>query len=422
MYDLIIAGGGAAGMLSSIGAAKAYIEQGVKDYRIVIIEKNEKLGKKLFITGKGRCNITNACDIEDLFRAVKSNPKFLYSAFYTFSNESMVELLNEFGLDTKVERGNRVFPVSDHSSDVIKTLKKALDKYKIEVILNTEVKGIICDDGVISGVMLGNKRLESKSVIIATGGYSYSSTGSTGDGYKWAKTMGHKIVDVTPSLVPFETYGDVAEKLMGLSLKNVDVRLYNGDKVIYKDRGEMLFTHFGLSGPLILTASAELKEKDQEAIKAGQLYLSIDLKPALNEKQLDERLIRDFDKMSKKEFKNSLNELLPAKLIPVIVELSGIDPYKKAGVITKDERRKILSLLKNFRFKIKSLRGFDEAIITKGGVDVKGIDPGTMESKLVKGLYFAGEVIDLDAVTGGFNLQIAWSTGYLAGYSTVFDK
>lgn len=422
MYDLIIIGGGAAGMLSAIGAAKAYIDRGINDYSIVLIEKNEKLGKKLFITGKGRCNITNACDIEDLFKAVKSNPKFLYSAFYTFSNDSMIELLNEFGLNTKVERGGRVFPCSDHSSDVIKALTKALDRYGIEVMLNTAVKDLIISDDTVSGVTLSNGSLKAKSVVVATGGYSYQTTGSTGDGYKWAKKSGHKYVEVTPSLVPFETYGDTAKDLMGLSLRNIDVTLYNDSKPIYKDRGEMLFTHFGLSGPLILSASAELKTKDRDAIKEGKLHLSIDLKPALDEKQLDDRLIRDFDRYSKKEFKNSLNELLPSKMIPVIVDLSGIDPMKKAGVITKEERHKLLSLLKDFRFKIKGLRDFNEAIITKGGVDVKSINPSTMESKLIKGLYFAGEVIDLDAVTGGFNLQITWSTGYLAGYSSAFDK
>ncbi len=422
MYDLIIVGGGAAGMLSAIGAAKAYIDQGVNDYKIAIVEKNEKLGKKLFITGKGRCNITNACDIEDLFKAVKSNPKFLYSAFYTFSNDSMIDLLNEFGLDTKVERGGRVFPCSDHSSDVIKALSKALNKYGIEVMLNSNVKDIIVADDRVTGVVLNNGSIKAKSVVIATGGYSYQTTGSTGDGYKWAKKSGHNYVEVTPSLVPFETYGSTAKDLMGLSLKNVDVTLYNDGKKIYKDRGEMLFTHFGLSGPLILSASAELKSKDREAINGGNLHLSIDLKPALDEKQLDERLLRDLDKYSKKEFKNSLNELLPSKLIPVIVELSGINPLKKACEVTKEERHRLLALLKDFRFKIKGLRDFNEAIITKGGVSVKSINPSTMESKLVKGLYFAGEVIDLDAVTGGFNLQIAWSTGYLAGYSSAFDK
>ncbi|MCR4716657.1 MAG: NAD(P)/FAD-dependent oxidoreductase [Lachnospiraceae bacterium] len=421
MYDLIVIGGGAAGILSAIGAAISYKEQG-KPYKIVLLEKNEKLGKKLFITGKGRCNITNACDIEDFFMAVKSNPKFLYSAVYTFSNDSIVELIEKYGTRTKIERGGRVFPVSDHSSDVIKALDKALKDYDIEVRLNTNVKSLIVNDAVISGVRLDNKEaLSAKSVVLATGGYSYQSTGSTGDGYRFAKEVGHSVTSLNPSLVPFQTEGDIAARMMGLSLRNVSFKLYNDKKKVYDEQGELLFTHFGLSGPLVLTASTLLDSRLRKAMNEGKLKGVIDLKPALDEKQLDSRLLRDLDKNHNKAFKNSLNDLLPSKMIPVIVELSGIDSEKKSSMVTKEERHNLLKLLKGLDFKITSTRGFEEAIITKGGVNVKEIDPSTMESKLIKGLYFSGELIDLDAVTGGYNLQIAWSTGYLAGYSSAFS-
>lgn len=407
MNKVIVVGGGAAGMMAAISAADSGAE-------VILIEKNEKLGKKVYITGKGRCNITNESDVENLLKNVRSNPKFLYSAFYTFDSYRMMDFLEGEGLKLKTERGNRVFPESDKSSDVIKTLKKALEKRKVKIVLNTKVLNIEIKDGICNGVIVqsGDKSGSYKAdkVIVATGGCSYQSTGSTGDGYRFAKDADIKVTKCYPSLVPFNIGSDIPKRLQGLSLRNVKVTLSDKGKVLYEELGEMLFTHFGVSGPLVLSASTLASGKD-----VSQMELSIDLKPALSKEQLDERILRDFSENRNSYFKNSLSRLLPAKMIPVIVELSGIDEKKQVNNITKEERNRLVNLLKGLTFKVESLRGFNEAIITKGGVSVKEINPGTMEAKKVKGLFFAGEVLDLDAVTGGYNLQIAWSTGYLAG-------
>lgn len=407
MNKVIVVGGGAAGMMAAISAADSGAE-------VILIEKNEKLGKKVYITGKGRCNITNESDVENLLKNVRSNPKFLYSAFYTFDSYRMMDFLEGEGLKLKTERGNRVFPESDKSSDVIKTLKKALEKRKVKIILNTKVLNIDIKDGICHGVIVqsGDKSgsYTADKVIVATGGCSYQSTGSTGDGYRFAKDADIKVTKCYPSLVPFNIGSDIPKRLQGLSLRNVKVTLSDKGKVLYEELGEMLFTHFGVSGPLVLSASTLASGKD-----VSQMELSIDLKPALSKEQLDERILRDFSENRNSYFKNSLSRLLPAKMIPVIVELSEIDEKKQVNNITKEERNRLVNLLKGLTFKVESLRGFNEAIITKGGVSVKEINPGTMEAKKVKGLFFAGEVLDLDAVTGGYNLQIAWSTGYLAG-------
>ena len=407
MSKVIVVGGGAAGMMAAISAADSGAE-------VILIEKNEKLGKKVYITGKGRCNITNDSDVENLLKNVRSNPKFLYSAFYTFDSYRMMDFLEGEGLKLKTERGNRVFPESDKSSDVIKTLKKALEKRKVKIVLNAKVLSIEIENGICNGVMVQSKdKSESYAadkVIVATGGCSYQSTGSTGDGYRFAKDAGVKVTKCYPSLVPFNIDSDIPKRLQGLSLRNVKMTLFDKGKVLYEELGEMLFTHFGVSGPLVLSASTLASGKD-----VSQMELSIDLKPALSKEQLDERILRDFSENKNSYFKNSLSRLLPAKMIPVIVELSEIDEQKQVNNITKEERHRLVNLLKGLTFEIESLRGFNEAIITKGGVSVKEINPGTMESKKVKGLFFAGEVLDLDAVTGGYNLQIAWSTGYLAG-------
>lgn len=407
MNKVIVVGGGAAGMMAAISAADSGAE-------VILIEKNEKLGKKVYITGKGRCNITNESDVENLLKNVRSNPKFLYSAFYTFDSYRMMDFLEGEGLKLKTERGNRVFPESDKSSDVIKTLKKALEKRKVKIILNTKVLNIDIKDGICHGVIVqsGDKSgsYTADKVIVATGGCSYQSTGSTGDGYRFAKDADIKVTKCYPSLVPFNIGSDIPKRLQGLSLRNVKVTLSDKGKVLYEELGEMLFTHFGVSGPLVLSASTLASGKD-----VSQMELSIDLKPALSKEQLDERILRDFSENRNSYFKNSLSRLLPAKMIPVIVELSEIDEKKQVNNITKEERNRLVNLLKRLTFKVESLRGFNEAIITKGGVSVKEINPGTMEAKKVKGLFFAGEVLDLDAVTGGYNLQIAWSTGYLAG-------
>lgn len=407
MNKVIVVGGGAAGMMAAISAADSGAE-------VILIEKNEKLGKKVYITGKGRCNITNESDVENLLKNVRSNPKFLYSAFYTFDSYRMMEFLEGEGLKLKTERGNRVFPESDKSSDVIKTLKKALEKRKVKIVLNTKVLNIDIKDSICHGVIVqsGDKSgsYTADKVIVATGGCSYQSTGSTGDGYRFAKDADIKVTKCYPSLVPFNIGSDIPKRLQGLSLRNVKVTLSDKGKVLYEELGEMLFTHFGVSGPLVLSASTLASGKD-----VSQMELSIDLKPALSKEQLDERILRDFSENRNSYFKNSLSRLLPAKMIPVIVELSEIDEKKQVNNITKEERNRLVNLLKRLTFKVESLRGFNEAIITKGGVSVKEINPGTMEAKKVKGLFFAGEVLDLDAVTGGYNLQIAWSTGYLAG-------
>ena len=409
MSKVLIIGGGAAGMMAAAFAAK-------NGNRVEVFEKNEKLGKKLFITGKGRCNITNAADLEDFFSAVTSNPKFLYSAFYSFTNEQVISFFEELGVKTKVERGGRVFPVSDHSSDVIQALKSEMERLGVKINLNAEVKELITEKNstreTVNGIRLvSGKKISGDAVIVATGGISYPSTGSTGDGYRFARRCGHKVSELSPSLVPMEVKEWYAGELMGLSLRNIEIRITDGKKKLYQEFGEMLFTHYGVTGPVILSASSIVGKK----LKDTELTLHIDLKPALTEEQLDKRVLREFETNHNRQFKNAVDSLFPSKLRPVIVELSGIPEEKKVHEITKEERLRFVRLIKDFTMTLTGLRGYNEAIITKGGVSVKEIDPGTMESKLVKGLYFAGEVLDLDAVTGGYNLQIAWSTGYLAG-------
>ena len=409
MSKVLIIGGGAAGMMAAAFAAK-------NGNRVEVFEKNEKLGKKLFITGKGRCNITNAADLEDFFSAVTSNPKFLYSAFYSFTNEQVISFFEELGVKTKVERGGRVFPVSDHSSDVIQALKNEMERLGVKINLNAEVKELITEKSstgeTVNGIRLvSGKKISGDAVIVATGGISYPSTGSTGDGYRFARRCGHKVSELSPSLVPMEVKEWYAGELMGLSLRNIEIRITDGKKKLYQEFGEMLFTHYGVTGPVILSASSVVGKK----LKDTELTLHIDLKPALTEEQLDKRVLREFETNHNRQFKNAVDSLFPSKLRPVIVELSGIPEEKKVHEITKEERLRFVRLIKDFTMTLTGLRGYNEAIITKGGVSVKEIDPGTMESKLIKGLYFAGEVLDLDAMTGGYNLQIAWSTGYLAG-------
>lgn len=408
MSKVIVVGGGAAGMMACHAAAMC-------GHQVTLLEKNEKLGKKIYITGKGRCNLTNASDMEALFANVMSNRKFLYSAFYTFDNNQVIDLFEMNGMATKTERGNRVFPVSDHSSDVISTMAKILKNDNVEVKLNTTVQGLIIKENKACGVIVNGKEIYADNVILCTGGLSYPSTGSTGDGYEFAKKAGHRIIDCTPSLVPFNIMEEWVKDLQGLSLKNSAVTIYDEKKKLYSDFGEMLFTHFGVSGPMILSASGNIKAAEF----AKPLKLVIDLKPAMTEDQLDKRILRDFDENKNKQFRNSVSKLLPSKLIPIIIDLSGIDPDKKVNEISKEERSHFVHLLKNLTMTINGLRGWNEAIITKGGINVKDVNPSTMESKLVSNLFFAGEVLDLDAMTGGYNLQIAWSTGYLAGLSCV---
>lgn len=408
MKNIVIIGGGAAGMMASIAAAGA-------GHQVHVYEKNEKLGKKIYITGKGRCNVTNACDVEELCQSVIHNPKFLYSSFYTFTNEAMMDLLKECGCPVKVERGNRVFPVSDHSSDVIRALSGQMRKLGVIVHLQEEVDDILTEDGSISGIRLkkGGRTVSADAVVIATGGLSYPTTGSTGDGYRFAEKLGHTVTELSPALVPFETKEPVVKELQGLSLRNVSVQILKDQKVMYEDFGEMLFTHYGVSGPVLLSASSYVAKQ----LRQEPLMLSIDLKPALSEEQLDARILRDFKEYKNKQYKNALVHLLPAKLIPVIVGRSGISPEKQVNEITREERRCIIREIKHFTLTLTGLRDYKEAIITQGGIEIKEVNPQTMESRKVKNLYFAGEVLDLDAVTGGFNLQIAWSTGYLAGVS-----
>ena len=407
MKNVVITGGGPAGMMAAITAAR-------RGFKVTLVEKNEKLGKKLFITGKGRCNITNAGDTEDLFNSIVTNRKFMFSSFNGFSNYDTLGFFDELGLQIKIERGNRVFPESDHSSDVIGALNRELKRLSVDVRLNTEVKDIIVNGGQATGVVVKcsgkESTIQADNVIVATGGNSYQSTGSTGDGYRFARKLGHSVTPIVPALVPFNVAEDWESDLQGLSLKNVSIAVLDGKQEIYSDFGEMLFTHFGVSGPLILSASSFAARR----IKEHPLKLVIDLKPALSQEQLDERILRDFDEEKNKAFKNSLDKLLPKKMIPVIVRLSDIDGNKKVNEITKQERQKLVSLIKGLELTITGLRGFNEAIITQGGINVREINPTTMESKLVKNLYFAGEVLDVDALTGGFNLQVAWSTGYAA--------
>lgn len=400
---VIVIGGGPAGMLAAISAS-------MQGNDVTILEKMNSLGK-LCITGKGRCNITSSLPIEEFIKNTPGNGKFLYSAFQNFNNQDIINLLKEQGLKTKEERGNRIFPVTDRASDVLDALIKKLKKQSVKIITNCKVDEILTENDRVIGVKAQNKIYEADKIILATGGESYPTTGSTGDGYKFAKKLGHTIIDPKPSLVALETRGqslEICQRLQGLTLKNVGIKFVKENKVIYEDFGEMLFTHFGVSGPIILSGSAHLVRTNIENVK-----LIIDLKPALSEEKLEERILRDFENEKNKDFKNSLEKLLPKKLIPVVVEMMNID--KKVNEVTKVERKKLVEILKKLTIEISGFRPVEEAIITAGGVSVKEINPKTMESKLVKGLYFAGEIIDVDSYTGGFNLQIAYSTGYTAG-------
>ena len=409
MSKVLIIGGGAAGMMAGVFAARNHHE-------VHILEKNEKLGKKVFITGKGRCNVTNACDTEELFPAMMSNPKFLYSSFYSFTPQDVMEFFEEAGVPLKVERGNRVFPQSDHSSDIIRALERELKKAGAKIHLHTAVKEIVKEsetDSVTGVILTDGTFMEGDAVIVATGGFSYQSTGSTGDGYRFARELGLKVTDIAPSLVPLKTKEDYIPKLQGLSLKNTGLTIKNGKKVLYEDFGEMMFTHFGVTGPMILSASAHIGAKLAKAPN-GELTAYLDLKPALTKEQLDARILREFEAGPNKQFKNVIGVLFPSSLTPVMLELGGIPADKKIHDISREERQHFIDLIKAFPFTITGMGEFKEAIITRGGVSVKEINPGTMESKKISGLYFAGEVLDLDAVTGGYNLQIAWSTAYLA--------
>ena len=407
MSKTLVIGGGAAGMFAAIAAAG-------NGHEVHVYEKNEKLGKKLFITGKGRCNITNACDMETLFDAVVTNSKFLYSSFCGYTNQNVIDFFEQIGVKTKVERGERVFPQSDHSSDVIRALEAEMRRRGVQIHLYTEVRRVVSDEGRFSFIELADgSQIKGDSCIVATGGLSYQTTGSTGDGHRFAQENGHSVTPCMPALVPMTAKEDWVPRLQGLSLRNVSAVIYDGKKRLYEEFGEMLFTHYGVSGPLMLSASSIVGKK----LKEKELKLVIDLKPALSVEQLEKRVLRDFEENQNRLFKNAVGKLFPAKLIPVMIELSGIDEEKKVNIISREERQRFVSLIKNLPVTLIGLRGYNEAIITKGGVKVKEIDPGTMESKLVRGLYFAGEVLDLDAVTGGFNLQIAWSTGYAAGMS-----
>ena len=406
MANAIIIGGGAAGMFASIFLA----EQG---FSVTLIEKNEKLGKKLFITGKGRCNFTNDCTPSEFMENVTDNPKFLYSALSAFPPQKMIEQLNAWGLKTKVERGNRAFPESDHAYDVIDVLKKEMKKAGVNVILDTAVEKIIIRDGHVIGVRTDKKQYDGERVLVATGGLSYPATGSTGDGYRFAKETGHTVTELYPSLTAISCSDDFCEQLQGLSLKNVCLSVRRGKKEIFSDFGEMLFTHFGISGPLVLTASSKIGP----LIGKEDLEAFIDLKPAVDEKKADAHFLRLFAENENRSVENAIRPYFPSSLVPVVLKCAGLEPEKKVHDITKEERASLISATKALPLHFSSLRGFEEAVVTKGGVSVKEIDPKTMESRLVKGLYFIGEVLDADALTGGFNLQIAWSTAYEAGNS-----
>ena len=411
---VIVIGGGPAGMMSAISSAENGNE-------VILLEKMQSLGRKLLITGKGRCNITSSLDIQEFIKNTPGNGMFLYSCYKNYNNEDIINFLREQGLEVKEERGNRVFPITDKSQDVLKCFTKKLKDLNVKINYDSRVEKIIINnDNKVIGVKVNGQIIDGDKVILATGGKSYPLTGSTGDGYKLAKDLGHKITNIKPSLVPLETYDkEMHKELQGLSLRNVGIKLIDKEnkKTIYEDFGEMLFTHFGVSGPTILSSSAHLVryKNIEEKLANKKIFLTIDLKPALSMEKLDQRILRDFEELKNKQFKNSLNKLLPQKLIKVIIEKSKIDPEKKVNEVTKEERKRICFLLKNFEVVIKSFRPIEEAIITSGGISIKEINPKTMESKLVKGLYFAGEIIDVDSYTGGFNLQIAYSTGYTAG-------
>lgn len=402
---VIIIGGGPAGMMAAGTAAQ-------RGLHVKLVEQNKMLGKKLLITGKGRCNVTNACeDVQDLIRNVPTNGSFLYSAFYGFTNQQTMEFFERQGVPLKVERGGRVFPVSDRSQDIAQALRKYLIENNVE-ILNDQVDDILSADGRICGVVTAKRgKLEADSVILATGGLSYQNTGSTGDGYTWAENLGHEITELRPSLVPIRVQETWISEVMGLSLRNVAITVLDSrDRKVYQDFGELMFAHFGLTGPVVLSASAHMRHMGKETYR-----VFLDLKPALDEKQLDQRICRDFQQNLNRDFRNSLGALLPGALIPNVIVLSGIDPYKKVNSVTREERSRLLSVLKRMEFHVTGFCPIEQAIITSGGVNVKEINPSTMESKLISGLYFAGEIMDVDAYTGGFNLQIAFSTGHLAG-------
>ncbi len=406
MTKVIIIGGGAAGMAAAVFAAEAGL-------KVHVFEQNEKLGKKIFITGKGRCNFTNACELENLFTSVVTNSKFLYSSFYGFTNQQTIELFEKLGVQTKVERGDRAFPASDHSSDIIRALERRIKELDVKIHLNSRVeKLLLSEDGTaVRGVKLANGSVqEAEAVLIASGGFSYQTTGATGDGYRFAKEAGHTVTEIRPALVPLVTGEEYIPRMQGLSLKNVSLTIRNGKKKLFDEFGELLFTHFGISGPLALKASSYVGK----ALEKADLQAVLDLKPALTKEQLSARLVREFEDAPKKQFRNIMPNLFPSKLIPVILELGGIDPYTVNNEATREQREHFVSVVKAFPFSIVGTRGYNEAIITQGGVKVKEVNPSTMESRLVQGLYFAGEVLDLDAVTGGFNLQIAWSTAHTA--------
>lgn len=405
MEQVIVVGGGAAGMMAAIQAAK-------QGRRVLLIEKNEKLGKKIYITGKGRCNLTNACEIEELFPWVMRNAKFLYCAFYTFSNGQTIDFFEQHGCRTKTERGMRVFPCSDHASDVTRILQRMLEKEQVEIRLKQTVQEVLQKENKVVGVRLSNGTIvPADAVIVATGGCSYPATGSTGDGYRFARILGHKVIEPQPALVPFETAEEWVKDLQGLALKNVKISIFQDRKQLYEAFGELLFTHFGVSGPLLLSASSAIADCPNRL----PLRMYMDLKPALSEEQADRAILKNFAENANKSFKNAIQKRFPARLIPIMIRLSGIDGEKKVHEITRQQRQEFVHLMKHLPLTLCAMRGFSEAIITRGGVCVKEVNPSTMESKLVQGLYFAGEVLDVDAQTGGFNLQIAWSTGYLAG-------
>lgn len=413
----IVIGGGPAGMMSAITASKQGDE-------VILLEKQDSLGRKLLITGKGRCNITSSLSMDEFIKNTPTNGKFLYSAFKQYTNLDIINFLKDQGLDVKEERGNRIFPVTDKSIDVLECFKKEIRKLNIKVEYKDKVEEILVEEKEgrkrIIGVKTKNSKILADKVILATGGKSYPLTGSTGDGYILAKKLGHTITKIRPSLVPIETYDkQLCKELQGLSLKNVEIKITDkeNNKNIYEDFGEMIFTHFGVSGPIILSGSAHLcrYKNIEEKLNSKKIILEIDFKPALSEKKLDDRILRDFEEIKNKQFKNSLDKLLPQKLIPVVIDKSNIDPSKKVNEITKEERKKLVELLKSFKLELKKFRPIEEAIITNGGISIKEINPKTMESKIVDGLFFAGEIIDVDSYTGGFNLQIAYSTGYVAG-------
>lgn len=417
MSKVVVIGGGPAGMMAAITAKE-------NNNKVIIIEKNNLLGKKLLITGKGRCNITSSLEMEDFIKNTPGNGMFLYSAYQRYTNKDIINFIEKQGIKVKEERGNRIFPITDKSIDVLKCFTKKIEELNIEVKYNTVAEKILTENmsGInkVVGIKTNKEIIKADKIILATGGKSYKLTGSTGDGYKMAEMIGHKITPIKPSLVPLEIYEkEQCKELQGLSLKNVAIKIFDAekDKKIYEDFGEMIFTHFGVSGPIILSASAHLVryKNIEELLHNKKISLILDLKPALDEKKLNDRILRDFSEQKNKQFKNSLDKLLPRKLIPVIIEKSGINADKKINEISKKEREKLVKSIKEYIVKIKDFRPIDEAIITSGGISIKEINPKTMESKKVSGLYFAGEIIDVDAYTGGFNLQIAYSTGYVAG-------